>query len=174
MNYYVLFTGTVIIILFSWFLSIRYKRYHGIARFFAFESVFILVLLNIKIWFTNPFSLLQILSWTFLVLSLYVASVGFILLKKKGKPYANFENTSVLVKSGIYRYVRHPLYLSVFLLGTGVMLKDPEPVQFVLGIVNLMAVYITARIEENEMIAKFGDEYRTYLKESKMFIPFIF
>jgi protein-S-isoprenylcysteine O-methyltransferase Ste14 len=102
-----------------------------------------------------------------------VVITGYLLLKRKGKPDSNFENTSLLVKSGIYGYIRHPLYLSIFLLGTGVMLKDPEPVQLVLGGINLIAVYITARIEENEMIAKFGDNYRLYMTETKMFIPFI-
>jgi hypothetical protein len=50
----ILIGGTVLIILFSWFLSIKYERYHGIARFFAFESVFLLALLNIRIWFVDP------------------------------------------------------------------------------------------------------------------------
>jgi protein-S-isoprenylcysteine O-methyltransferase Ste14 len=173
MNYIALLTGTVLIILFSWFLSIKYKRYHGIARFFAFESVFILVLLNLKVWFIKPFSPLQIASWILLVLSIYVVTTGFALLKSKGKPDSNFENTSILVKSGIYKYIRHPLYLSILLLGTGVMLKNPAALQIVLGTINLIAVYITSRIEENEMIAKFGDDYRQYMTESKMFIPFI-
>jgi len=168
-----LFTGTVFIILFSWFLSIKYKRYHGIARFFAFESVYILVLLNIRVWFVNPFSLFQIASWILLILSIYVVATGYLLLKRKGKPDINFENTSVLVKSGIYGYIRHPLYLSIFLLGTGIVLKDPAPLQLLLGLINLIAVYITARIEENEMIVKFGDDYRLYMTETKMFIPFI-
>jgi protein-S-isoprenylcysteine O-methyltransferase Ste14 len=53
------------------------------------------------------------------------------------------------------------------------MFKDPQPVQLVLGATNLIAVYITARIEENEMIVKFGDDYRIYMKETKMFIPYI-
>jgi protein-S-isoprenylcysteine O-methyltransferase Ste14 len=173
MNYIVLITGTVFIILFSWFLSIRYKRYHGIARFFAFESIFILVLLNYKVWFLNPLSPFQLLSWILLILSLYPVIAGFLLLKRKGKPTANFENTSLLVTTGIYALIRHPLYLSVFLLGTGVMLKNPEPVQLILGVLNLVAVYITSKIEEDEMIAKFGEEYRQYMKETKMFIPFI-
>ena len=173
MNFYALLIGTVFIMLFSWFLSIKYKRYHGIVRFFAFESVYILVLLNFKVWFINPFSLLQIISWIFLILSVYVVITGYLLLKRKGKPDSNFENTSVLVKSGIYGYIRHPLYLSIFLLGTGVLLKNTGPVQFALGIINLVAVYFTARIEENEMIAKFGDDYRSYMKETKMFIPYI-
>jgi protein-S-isoprenylcysteine O-methyltransferase Ste14 len=173
MNYIALFTGTILIILFSWFLSIKYKRYHGIARFFAFESVYILVLLNIHIWFVNPFSPFQITSWILLILSIYVVATGYLLLKRKGKPDSNFENTSLLVKSGIYGYIRHPLYLSIFLLGTGVMLKNPAPIQLILGVINLIAVYITARIEENEMIVKFGDDYRLYMTETKMFIPFI-
>jgi protein-S-isoprenylcysteine O-methyltransferase Ste14 len=173
MNYIALLSGTVLIILFSWFLSIRYKRYHGFARFFAFESVFILVLLNIRVWFLNPFSPFQIISWILLFLSIYVVTTGYLLLKRKGKPDANFENTSLLVKSGIYKYIRHPLYLSIFLLGTGIVLKNPATFQIILGTINLIAVYVTARIEENEMIAKFGDEYRLYMTETKMFIPFI-
>lgn len=174
MKYAVLITGTILIIIFSWFLSIRYKRYHGIVRFFAFESVFILVLLNFKAWFLNPFSPFQIISWLLLLLSIYVVVTGFTLLKKKGKPDSNFENTSLLVKSGIYGFIRHPLYLSIFLLGTGIILKEPHPVQLILGFINLIAVYFTARIEEKEMIVKFGDDYRQYMKETKMFIPFIF
>lgn len=171
---YVALSGTIFIILFSWFLSIKYKRYHGIARFFAFESVFILMLLNYKVWFNNPFSPIQIVSWILLILSIYVVLTGYLLLKRKGKPSKNFENTSVLVKSGIYSLIRHPLYLSVFLLGTGVMLKNIGSYQIGLGIVNVIAVYITARIEENEMVVKFGNEYKAYMEVTKMFIPFIF
>jgi protein-S-isoprenylcysteine O-methyltransferase Ste14 len=173
MNYPVIIAGTILIILFSWFLSIKYKRYHGIVRFFAFESVFILVLLNLKVWFANPFSFLQLASWILLIMSVYVVITGFLLLKRKGKPDSNFENTSLLVKSGIYGYIRHPLYLSIFLLGTGVMLKNPAPPQLILAVINLVAVYFTARIEEHEMNVKFGEEYKMYMKETKMFIPFI-
>ena len=173
MNYITLLIGTVLIVLFSWFLSLRYKRYHGIARFFAFESVIILILLNNKVWFHNPFSPFQLVSWFLLLFSGYVVITGYLLLKRKGKPDSNFENTSLLVQSGIYGYIRHPLYLSIFLLGTGIMLKNPAPVQLVLGVINLLAVYITARIEEKEMVAKFGAEYIEYMKKTKMFIHFI-
>ena len=173
MNLIVLSSGTLFIILFSWFLSIKYRRYHGIARFFAFESVFILTLLNYKVWFHNAFSVMQIISWILLFLSVYVVVTGYLLLKRKGNSTINFENTSVLVKSGIYSYIRHPLYLSIFLLGTGIVLKNPGAIQIALGGINLIAVYITARIEENEMIAKFGQDYRQYMTETKMFIPYI-
>jgi protein-S-isoprenylcysteine O-methyltransferase Ste14 len=173
MNFYVVTAGTVCIIAFSWFLSIKHKRYHGVARFFAFESIFLLFLLNYRVWYSEPFSPVQIISWLLLFGSIYPVTAGFILLKRVGKPDSNFENTSVLVKSGIYGYIRHPLYLSVLLLGTGIMLKDTSEFQLILGSINLIALILTAIIEEREMIAKFGDEYLAYINMTKMFIPFV-
>jgi len=173
MNYIILIAATIFIILFSWFLSVREKRYHGISRFFAFESILLLILLNYDMWFVKPFSLHQVFSWFLLISSLYPVIAGYLLLKRKGKPGKNFENTSLLVKTGIYGLIRHPLYLSIFLFGTGVMLKDPAKLQLILGTVNLIAVYVTARIEEGEMIKRFGNEYRDYMVETKMFIPYI-
>ncbi|HLN21997.1 MAG TPA: isoprenylcysteine carboxylmethyltransferase family protein [Bacteroidales bacterium] len=171
MNYFALSAGTILIILFSWFLSIKHKRYHGIPRFFAFESVLILFLLNYKYWFSDPFSPGHILSWILLISSIYPVTAGYILLKKKGKPDSNFENTSILVTSGIYSKIRHPLYLSVFLFGAGVVLKQPGTIQLILGIILTVSVFITAKTEEGEMISRFGDEYRSYMKHTRMFIP---
>jgi protein-S-isoprenylcysteine O-methyltransferase Ste14 len=173
MNYYALLAGTLVILLFSWFFSIRYRRYHGISRFFAFECILILFLLNKQTWFIDPFSFRQICSWILLFLSLYFAIAGFLLLKRRGMPEGNLENTSRLVKSGIYGYIRHPLYLSLLLLGTGIMLKKTGAWQIAAGSVNLAALWVTCKIEEKEMIAKFGDEYRKYMKETRMFIPFV-
>lgn len=166
-------TGTVLIILFSWFLSVRHKRYHGIPRFFAFESIYLLVLLNIRVWFHDPFSLHQLISWILLIMSAYFGLAGFIVLKNRGKSGRNFEDTTILVKSGPYKFIRHPLYLSLFLLGTGVMMKNPTSSTMILGAVNLLAVYLTSRIEETEMVERFGDPYREYMKETRMFIPYI-
>ena len=173
MNYIVTGAGTVCIIAFSWFLSLRYGRYHGIPRFFAFESIFILVILNAPFWFRQPLSPLQILSWIFLIFSIYPAVAGYLLLKRHGRPGHNFENTSQLVTTGLYKYIRHPLYLSLFIFGTGVMFKRPGTLQLILGVVNTIALWFTARVEEKEMIRKFGAEYKDYMKETKMFIPFI-
>lgn len=174
MNYIVLTCGTLLIALFSWYFSIRDKRYHGISRFFSFESIFILFLLNYKMWFKDPFSWNQVISWVFLIGSIYPVVDGFLRLKREGKSKDALENTTVLVKSGIYRYIRHPLYCSLLLLGTGIMFKSLGSLQIIAGAVNAIAVFITAKIEEKEMIPRFEEQYINYMKETKMFIPFIF
>ena len=171
MNYLVLISGTILIIVFSWFFSIKEKRYHGVTRFFVFESILVLLLLNYRVWFRDPFSLHQIISWIFLFGSIYPGLAGYILLKRKGKSEQSFENTTALVKSGIYKYIRHPLYCSLFLLGSGIMFKDTGNLQLIIGAINLVAIYLTSRIEEKEMLSRFGDSYRQYMGETKMFIP---
>jgi protein-S-isoprenylcysteine O-methyltransferase Ste14 len=166
--------GTLLIIFFSWWFSIKEKRYHGIYRFFSFESILALVLFNYPYWFEDPFSVEQIISWIFLFISIILAVDGFYLLKKIGKPKGQIENTSNLVLEGAYKYIRHPLYCSLLLLGCGAFLKyiSTETILFV--VVNTIALYETAKAEEKEMINKFGDEYLKYMKRTKMFIPFVY
>lgn len=91
-----------------------------------------------------------------------------------GKAEGSFENTTVLVRSGIYKYIRHPLYCSLLLLGTGIMFKEPGILQIIFGIINAAAVYFTGKIEEKEMKSKFGHQYTNYMNVTKMFIPFLF
>ena len=171
----ILVAGSIFIIWFSWWASIKEKRYHGLYRFFSFESILLLVLNNHCLWFNQPFSFTQCLSWFLLFTSILLALTGFLHLIDKGKPEGRFENTSLLITSGMYRFIRHPLYCSLLLLGTGIWLKNPmNYISLSLGIINALAVYFTSREEEREMLKRFGDQYAAYMKKSRMFIPFIF
>jgi protein-S-isoprenylcysteine O-methyltransferase Ste14 len=173
MNIPALISGSIAIIVFSWFYSIKRKRYHGIPRFFAFESIYILILLNLSLWFSDPFSWNQLISWILLILSAIFGLAGYFTLKNRGKATGDFENTTVLVKSGVYGLIRHPLYFSLLLLGTGVMMKNLTPATVAAGVANLVALGFTAATEEREMMIKFGKQYHDYMKETKMFIPFM-
>lgn len=74
-----------------------------------------------------------------------------------------------LVKAGSYRYVRHPLYLAGILIIT----LSPEFTRNHIVLVMCGDAYFIAGalIEERRLIAHFGDEYRTYMKEVPRFIP---
>jgi len=163
-NLIILIAGTILLIYFSWIASIREKRYHGIYRFFAFESIFLIVLLNYPVWFRNVLSVNQMISWILLLGSLIFAVWGFILLYRMGKPEGHMERTMNLVTTNLYGYIRHPLYLSLILGGCGAMMKDPGYFQIILTVINFIALIFTARVEEQEMIKKFGEEYREYKK----------
>ena len=166
--------GTVSLLVITWRVSLEAGRYHGVYRFFSFESILILVLLNWRYWFDEPFSWHQIVSWILLIGSIVPAVEGFRLLRVVGRPEGQFENTTSLVKVGVYRYIRHPLYASLILLGLGIFFKTFSGIGAVLALINVCAMLATARREEKEMVDKFGLEYIAYVQETKMFIPHIF
>jgi protein-S-isoprenylcysteine O-methyltransferase Ste14 len=169
----VLVVGTIGLLIFTWRFSVKAGRFHGLFRFFAFESIVMLCLLNWRFWFVEPFSWHQVVSWILLCGSIVPAVEGFRLLKVVGKPDGQFENTTRLVKVGAYKYIRHPLYASLMILGLGIFFKQPSLGGGVCAIVDVVAIIGTARQEENEMIGRFGEEYGAYMKETKMFIPYI-
>ena len=148
-------------------------RSYGFLRFFAFESIVVLILYNVEHWFRNPFSILQIISWLVMIASLVIVSSGFYMLRKFGKPKDVIDDTAVLVTRGIYKYIRHPLYSSLILLAWGVFLKDVTLVSFALALVASVLPVAMAKVEEKENIQKFDEEYSSYIKATKMFIPFI-
>ena len=163
--------------------SLRVPHSHGFFRFFTFESILALILLNTEYWFAEPFSAAHIVSWLLLFFSLFLAAHGFYLLRVIGKPTresrrttANFrfENTATLITVGAYKYIRHPLYCSLLLLGWGAFLKRPTVPSVFLILATSVFLFVTAKVEENENLARFGTDYAAYMKGTKMFIPFLF
>ena len=96
---------------------------------------------------------------------------GFQLLRIAGHPKDDIEETTQLVTTGAYRYVRHPLYCSLLVGGVGVFLKKPSFLALIIFLFLLGFAYWAVKTEEGENIAKFGEEYRTYMESTKMFIP---
>ena len=144
------------------------------SRFMAFESILSLIFLNGSYWFLDPFSIFQVISWILLSASLILAVMGFSALKTKGAPKGDFEDTTKLITSGIYRYIRHPLYASLLWFGLGAFLKELSILGGLLIVVLIVAVFLTARIEERHNLDRFGEEYREYSRRTKRFIPYLF
>jgi protein-S-isoprenylcysteine O-methyltransferase Ste14 len=157
-------------------------RSHGFFRFFAFEAILILILLNAGFWFRDPFSVRQIASWLLLFASLLLAIHAFTLLRRMGKPDRGIndskrlgvEKTTCLVTTGAYRYIRHPLYTSLLFFSLGAFLKQPSLFAAMLAGITTVALYATARVEERENLDNFDAEYAEYMQRTKMFFPWLF
>ena len=166
--------GSLLIILFSWFVSLKEKRYHGIPRFFAFEGLLLLGLLQSPVWFNEPWSPVHILSWMFLCACIYYVIAAVYFYFRYARPGRNFENSTQLVTDGIYKYVRHPMYASLLFLGWGMFFKAISPASIGLICLICLSLFVTCKVEEKEMIKRFREEYREYMKRTKRWIPFVY
>ncbi len=149
-------------------------------RFLAFVAVAILVMLNLEYWFDEPFVLRQIVSWLLLLASIAAVTYGVLSLRR-GQPDSKrqdatllgIEKTTVLVTTGAYRYVRHPMYSSLLFGTLGIFLKHVSWQSALMTGITVFFAVMTARMEETENMQYFGDAYRSYMKRTRMFIPFL-
>lgn len=157
-------------------------RAHGFYRFYAWEILLVMFLLNIATWFQNPFTWYQLISWTLLIGSIVLVTLGLRLLRQIGEQdtgrkeasLLEMEKTSTLITVGLYRYIRHPLYSSLLFLAWGIFFKSPSWLDALLVLLCTVFLIATAHVEESENIRYFGSEYAEYMKRTKMFVPFLF
>jgi protein-S-isoprenylcysteine O-methyltransferase Ste14 len=174
--------GTVILVYISR-ASLRVPGSHGFYRFFAWEAILALFLLNVDFWFLNPFSWHQLIAWTLLFASFIPFGFGLHALRTRGKQTAHregseslyaFEKTTQLIATGIYHYIRHPLYSSLLLLAWGIFFKLPSVFGGILVGAATIFLFLTAKADEFECIQFFGAQYQEFMKKTKMFIPYFF
>ena len=122
-------------------------------------------------------------SWFLGAASIALAIEGFRLLRAMGRPSravrrdANlgFENTTMLVTVGAYRFIRHPLYASLLALVWCAYLKNPLPIgRIALALSATGFLVATSAVEERENLACFGAPYAAYMKRTRRFVPFLF
>lgn len=154
--------------------SLRQAGSHGFYRFFAWEMILGMAVINLRGWFVHPFAWYQIISWILLITCLIPIIYGVVLLRTIGKPTNELEATTQLVTKGIYQLIRHPLYASLLYLAWGIFFKSPSLLDGCMAVVVTAFLYATARADERECMVKFGAEYGGYMKKTKMFVPFVF
>lgn len=76
-----------------------------------------------------------------------------------------------LVIRGPYHWVRHPLYDSAGLLTLAISLMAANWFLLLTGCVVLCLLVARTRTEEQKLLARFGDAYRTYMTRTGRFVP---
>ncbi|MBL8829159.1 MAG: isoprenylcysteine carboxylmethyltransferase family protein [Planctomycetaceae bacterium] len=76
-----------------------------------------------------------------------------------------------LVTTGPYRYVRHPFYVAYLLSIIGTALVAANGYFLILGLPVFVLLYLRTSQEEAELVNRFGDEYRQYMRRTGRFWP---
>jgi protein-S-isoprenylcysteine O-methyltransferase Ste14 len=78
---------------------------------------------------------------------------------------------ATLVTTGPYRWIRHPMYSAALILVTAVTLLTANTVVAIGGIVMFALLAARSHLEEQRLVEKFGDAYRTYQRDTGRFLP---
>lgn len=84
------------------------------------------------------------------------------------------EEKPVLVQTGMYQYVRHPLYFATIILILGLFLLIPTQKMGLVLFISYVYILVGYRLEERKLVMVFGEEYITYKKRVKALIPYVY
>ena len=154
---------------------------HGFYRFFAWEAILGLIVLNHGVWGDDPYSPHQFTSWMLMLLSIFLVAEGTRTLRRHGAAnkqrddgsFYEFEKTTQLVSRGIFGHIRHPMYASLLALAWGAYFQDPSTIGTVIVGIASFSLWLTAVTDEKECLAYFGPPYADYMQRTKRFIPYL-
>jgi protein-S-isoprenylcysteine O-methyltransferase Ste14 len=80
-----------------------------------------------------------------------------------------------IVRAGVYRSIRHPMYASFWLWALAQAFLLPNAMAALSGLVAIAILFFTRIDYEERMLTEaFGDDYRAYMRETKRIIPGIY
>ena len=135
--------------------------------FIQFTTLLIIVLLSDTSLFSRPASMFV------LVLSLIIGLIPILQKNLKVSIFPETTKDMKLITNGIYKFIRHPMYLSVLLVGLAFVIADPKPIMFLVWLILLANLHLKMDIEEINLMKTF-DNYKDYRKTTKRLIPFIY
>ncbi len=119
-------------------------------------------------------------------LALFIVGLGMILLggvirlvaiatlKSNFSGALRIREGHTLVKTGIYKWVRHPAYLGAIVLFLGIPVMLSSLLGFLVMLLLVPYLLHRTKLEEKMLIERFGAEYEDYIKHSKRLIPFVY
>lgn len=117
------------------------------------------------------------LRWTGVVALATGDCIRLAALRELGRQYSMFltiQSQHQLIRSGLYRHIRHPFYLGGLLTVPGMMLALRSPLAIVVFV--LSAAFVAGRIgrEEKMLLGQFPEEYAEYRRRSWRLLPYVY
>ena len=159
--------------IFSAFILALFAEMFGLPLLIYILSPYLGYELTINLPWFPEISLIKhyfILGWTGAVIGSYITLLGMILVFWG---WIKIHKAEKLVKTGLYKYIRHPQYTGLFLIITGWLLHWANPLTIILYPMLVFMYYRLAKKEEKELIIDFEEKYENYMEETEMFIPYV-
>ena len=95
-------------------------------------------------------------------------------LNKSYSPTLEVRDDHRLVKHGLYKYIRHPIYTGLFLGVLAVPVYASSLLGFLIALMSIPLVIYRMGVEEKMLSEEYGDEYLEYMKATWRLIPYVY
>jgi len=171
------------------FMAIKVKRETGVFpiikntdRVYGFVDrivlfSYLLVIVNALTYVFDGAGIIEVLDLLYLKviglvvmgLSLFTIFISQLQMQKNWRIGIDDRSKIHLVKTGLFRYFRHPIYFFAILIGISTFLVFPALSTFFIAFILWISLSIQARLEEKFLIEKFGTQYKRYINGKHRF-----
>jgi protein-S-isoprenylcysteine O-methyltransferase Ste14 len=120
------------------------------------------------------FGIVSVVGLVLFVAGVSLRAVGRRTLAKSYSYVLRASQKKVLVKHGVYRLIRHPIYLAAILYTAGTPLIFSSAYGFLVILGFIPCILYRIEVEEKMLIQEFGNEYLEYRKHTKKLIPHVY
>ncbi|MFX1411529.1 MAG: methyltransferase family protein [Promethearchaeota archaeon] len=85
--------------------------------------------------------------------------------------YMLFPEEGTQIKSDIYSFIRHPMYAGDLCLALGFAFLKNNLFAFLIAFIAFIPFLVAMKCEEKELIKRFGEKHKQYIKETGAIIP---
>jgi protein-S-isoprenylcysteine O-methyltransferase Ste14 len=85
--------------------------------------------------------------------------------------YIIYPEKSFPIQGGMYRYVRHAHYAEGIWMGIALAFLAQNWMGFIMAFMMFLELYAIARVEDKELIRRYGASFETYIRSKPMFFP---
>jgi protein-S-isoprenylcysteine O-methyltransferase Ste14 len=126
------------------------------------------------VWLSGSPNALEMFGILLFVLGFVIRWVSVFQLGRMFTVDVSISRDHVLKTDGLYRMVRHPSYLGLFLILAGISLLLNNAVSCVIIVPVFMAINYRISVEEKALLVEFGNQYSLYTNKVKKILPLIY
>jgi len=129
-----------------------------------------LYLLNLNIFEFKITIVIRYISLLILILGIFIFGLALIQLNKNLSPFPTPKNDSNLIESGLYKYIRHPIYTGILLIVFGYGVYSQSEFKLIISLLLLILFYFKSSYEEQQLNKKF-EKYIEFKRKTGRFFP---
>lgn len=149
-------------------VSSEFYMHTGLSIFFC-VMVLELTIGNNGAWNRLDSLWLKIIGFVLYLPSAFLVISSIIALRHRGKSKgADFTESTIIIREGIYGRIRQPMTLGLTIWSIAFILVFQSVPAVILCIISIFCFWMAARKESIYNIRKFGDNYESYMKHVPM------
>ncbi len=156
-------------------LAYQYHFYHIMIPYLVawyacfFHPLFIKGEALMPYWISIPLGILCIVITV--LTNIHIERAGFKNITHGMDIFSIYPEETSAVHGEIYSYIRHPLYFSLIVGALGLSLFMNNWMSVSVALFIILPSLIIGRIEDNELLKRYGNQHKQYIKNTAMLFP---